>query len=48
MDNLNFEDLIYKIPNAISDDMCDHLMGHHTKIQNRGAWDKIIKKRLGS
>jgi hypothetical protein len=40
MDNLNFEDLIYKVPNAISDDICDHLIEHHTKMLNRGlAYD---------
>ena len=33
---MNFEDLIYKVPNAISDSMCDHLIEHHTKMCSRG------------
>jgi hypothetical protein len=44
MGTLNFKDLIYKVPNAISDDMCDHLIEYHTKMQNRGMSYDVDKK----
>jgi hypothetical protein len=41
---VNLKDLVYTIPNAISDDMCNHLINHHIKMCNRGLGIPIDRK----
>ena len=41
---VNLKDLVYTIPNAISDDMCNHLIEHHIKMSGRGLGIPIDRK----
>jgi len=41
---VNLKDLVYTIPNAISDDTCNHLIEHHTKMCNRGLGIDVDRK----
>ena len=41
---VNLKDLVYTVPNAISDDMCNHLIEHHIKMSGRGLGIPIDRK----